>query len=223
MSEQKKDRLSHATYFDLSDFLHRDLFLETQRVWEPLKKLKDYFKTLTLGKIEVDIPKGAFLINPSEISIGEGSVVDPGAYIEGPCVIGKNCHIRHGAYVRPYLLTGDNCVIGHTTEAKHSILLNGAKASHFSYIGDSILGNRVNLGAGVKCANFRLDKAGVVIRVFGERFETGLQKLGLIMGDHSSLGCNCVTNPGTILGKGVSSFPCITLKGVIDARSVVRS
>ena len=108
--------------------------------------------------------------------------MEPGAYIEGPCVIGKACQIRHSAYVRPYVVTGDRCIIGHSSEVKHSILLDGAQAPHFNYVGDSILGNGVNLGAGVICANFRLDHREVIVEIEGNRHETGLRKFGAIVG-----------------------------------------
>ncbi|MGE0199033.1 MAG: UDP-N-acetylglucosamine diphosphorylase [Simkaniaceae bacterium] len=199
-------------FFDLNTFFHQDLLLKKEPIWETLKNLKKYFNTLSLGKIDCKIPSSVTLINPQEISIGKGTVVEPGAYLEGPCFIGENCQVRQGAYVRPFVLTGNHCVLGHASELKHSILLDRAAAPHFNYVGDSILGNHVNLGAGVICANFRLDHGEIKVEVEGKRFDTGMNKLGAIIGDHSQLGCNSVTNPGVLLRKKTFSRPCTSIQ-----------
>lgn len=146
-------------------------------------------------------------------------MIEPGVYIQGPCIIGKNCVIRHGAYIREGVICGDYCQIGHSAELKHSILLNHACATHFVYVGDSILGNEVNLGAGVKCANLRLDRSEVVVAWNGKRVKTGLKKLGAIVGDRVQIGCNCVLNPGTLIGKESFSHPLLNLSGYIPPRS----
>lgn len=200
------------TFFNLDAFEHRELFVLDQYVWEALKRLKKYIDSKSLGKIECDLPDSVHLVNPELISIGEGSTIEPGIYIEGPCIIGKNCEIRHSAYLRPYVLTGNGCVIGHSSEVKHSIMLDGAKAPHFNYVGDSILGNDVNIGAGLICANFRLDHREVIVRYEGEKIPTGLKKFGAIIGDRSQLGCNCVTSPGVLLGKEIMVAPCKNIK-----------
>ena len=156
------------------------------------------------------------------ISIGQGSVIEPGAYIQGPCVIGKNCIVRHGAYIRGNVLTGDDCLIGHDTEVKQAILFNKARPAHFAYIGDSILGNGVNLGAGVKCANFKLDHSSIQLNISGKLVATGMRKLGALIGDGSQIGCNSVTNPGTLIGQEVRCYPCLTLQGFIPSRSLIK-
>lgn len=167
--------------------------------------------------MEIDIPQGVFLQNPELISIGKGTVIEPGVMIIGPCIIGKNCVIRHGAYLREDVILGDGCHIGHSSELKHSIVLNHAAATHFVYVGDSILGASVNLGAGVKCANLRLDRREVAV----QGVKTGLRKFGAIVGDKTQIGCNCVLNPGTLIGKESFSHPLVNLKGLIPARSQV--
>lgn len=141
------------------------------------------------------------------VALGPGAVVEPGALIKGPTLIGPNTEVRQGAYLRGKCLTGAGCVVGHTTEMKSCILLDGAKAGHFAYIGDSILGAGSNLGAGTKLANLKLSGETVRIRVSGESIDTGLRKLGAILGDHVEIGCNTVTNPGTILGAGSLVWP----------------
>lgn len=162
------------------------------------------------------------MANPENISIGKGTVLEPGVYIKGPCIIGENCTIRHGAYIRGNLITGNGCVIGHDTEIKNSVMLNHAQAAHFAYLGDSILGNRVNLGAGTKCANLKLDHKNIAVR-FGERLiETGLKKFGAIIGDDSQTGCNSVTNPGTLFGKQVFCYPCLNVGGFVASKQLIR-
>lgn len=209
-------------FFTLEGFAHTPLFEGCQYPWEALKELQNYLQSLSLGKIETEISPQVYLVNPESIFIGEGTVVEPGAYIQGPCYIGKNCTIRHGAYIRGDVIVGDYCVIGHDTEVKHSILLNHATAAHFNYVGDSILGNKVNLGAGVKCANLRLDHQPIHVLIQGERVNTGLTKLGAIVGDGAQVGCNCVINPGTILGKNSFCFPCLNIYGVVPENGTVK-
>jgi UDP-3-O-[3-hydroxymyristoyl] glucosamine N-acyltransferase len=155
---------------------------------------------------------GAILFD-SNIRVGEGTVIEPGALVKGPTIIGHNTEIRQGAYIRGNCLIGNRCVVGHTTEVKTSIMLDGAKAGHFAYIGDSILGNDVNLGAGTKLANLKIVQVEMKIRVEGRTYTTGLKKLGAILGDHVETGCNSVTSPGTLLGKASLIYPGVNVPG----------
>lgn len=213
----------HSSYFfNYSEFAHSVLFKNDPFPWLVLQNLASYFETLPLGQIEGTISPQAYLINPEQISIGEGSIVEAGAYIQGPCVIGKNCIIRHGAYIRGNVLTGDKCIIGHDSEVKHSILLDRCQAPHFAYVGDSILGNGVNLGAGTKCANFKLNHATINLHIMNQRIPTQMRKLGAIIGDQSQIGCNTVTNPGTLIGKEVWCYPCLNVEGFVPSRSMIK-
>jgi len=214
--------LSTNQFFSLEAYLHREIFEGCTFVWEALHNLTAYLKEQELGKIEVEIPPTAYLINRELISIGEGTVIEPGAYIEGPVIIGPYNQIRHGAYIRGNVITGEKCIIGHSTEIKHSILLNGASAAHFNYVGDSILGNDVNLGAGVKLANYRLDHKEVSILFQGQKILTGLKKMGAIIGDGAQLGCNSVTNPGTLIGPKAFCYPCVNIKGIVPSRAIYK-
>lgn len=165
---------------------------------------------------------GAVLLG-EKIAIGKGVLVEPGALIKAPAIIGDSSEIRHGAYLRGYCLTGTGCVIGHTTEVKNSIFLNNAKAGHFAYLGDSILGNNVNLGAGTKLANLRLIRGEIAIRTKSGPVLTGLEKLGAILGDDVQTGCNSVTNPGTIMGKKSLLLPNVTApSGLHAAGSLIK-
>jgi acetyltransferase-like isoleucine patch superfamily enzyme len=118
-----------------------------------------------------------------QIAIGEGSIIESGALIKGPIIIGKNTEVRQGAYIRGDCIVGDRCVVGHTTEIKNSVVLNDAKAGHFAYIGDSILGNDVNLGVGTKLANLKIVTSNVSLNINGIKYDTGIRKFGAILGD----------------------------------------
>lgn len=157
------------------------------------------------------------------ISIGDGTVIEPGALIKGPTIIGKNTEIRQGAYIRGNCLISDRCVVGHTTEMKNAIMLNNAKAGHFAYIGDSILGNNVNLGAGTKLANLKIVGSEVNLKIKDRTYKTGLRKFGAILGDGVETGCNSVINPGVLLGKTSIVYPNINVKGgYYPERSVIK-
>jgi len=157
------------------------------------------------------------------IKIGRGVLIESGVLIKSPAIIGDYSEIRQGAYLRGYCLIGNRCVVGHTTEVKHSIFLNDAKAGHFAYLGDSILGNNVNLGAGTKCANLRFLSGNVAVKTPSGTVETGLRKFGAILGDNSQTGCNSVTSPGTIMGPECILMPNTTApSGWHPRKTVIR-
>jgi NDP-sugar pyrophosphorylase family protein len=159
----------------------------------------------------------------SRFHFGEGVLVEAGAFLKEPAIIGDQTEVRQGAYLRGYCLVGKRCVVGHATEVKHSIMLDDAKAGHFAYLGDSILGNQVNLGAGTKLANLRFQSGEVSIKTADGPMATGLKKLGCIFGDHCQTGCNSVTNPGTLLGKGCMLLPNATApSGYHPAKTLLR-
>jgi NDP-sugar pyrophosphorylase family protein len=252
--------LDAKVFFDLNDWVHTELFVEGEPVWQALPGLKSYLskvlhpnvqaigaheglvretavlyrgRLLTKGfdllpgdatkeqyRVRQDgvvlegaavFHAGACLIG-QDIYVGPGTVVEPGALIKGPTIIGANCEIRQGAYMRGHCLVGDRCVVGHTTEIKHAIMLDDAKAGHFAYIGDSILGNRTNLGAGTKLANLKITATPVSVKLEGKKYDTGLRKFGAIIGDGTETGCNSVTNPGTLLGRRCLVYPCVSVR-----------
>ena len=145
--------------------------------------------------------------------------IEVGAHLIGPCYVGPRAEIRHGAYVRPYSWICAEAVVGHASETKHAVLLPGAKAPHFNYVGDSVLGKGVNLGAGTKISNLRNDGGEVQLRIGEERIGSGLRKFGALLGEGCQLGCNSVTNPGVILGCNSVVWPNITVTGVHAAES----
>ena len=210
-------------FFDLTDFPFADLFDGVDSVWDALDRIGSYIAQRESYVIDGEVSPGAWLAG-ERIAIGAGSVVEPGAMITGPALIGRNCVIRNGAYLRGNVIAGDGALIGHTTEVKNSIFLNGAKAAHFAYVGDSILGRNVNLGAGTKLANFKLETGNrnVTLDAGGARIDSGRRKMGAILGDGVELGCNCVTMPGTLIGARSLAYPCCVLRGAIPPNSIIK-
>ena len=151
------------------------------------------------------------------VLIEAGAVVEPHAYIKGPAFISAHAQIRQGAYIRGSVFVGEGAVVGHATEVKGSVFFDGAKAGHFAYIGDSILGNEVNLGAGTKLANLNFRSSTVKIQdgESGVWTDTGMRKLGAILGDGAQTGCNSVLSPGTVLYPNTAVFPCVHYRGTL--------
>ena len=167
-----------------------------------------------LPKEFIEISNGVYVHKSSQIS--------PSARIEPLTVIGANTQVRHGAFIRGNALIGDNCVVGNSSEIKNSILFDGVQAPHFNYIGDSILGYCAHTGAGVILSNLKSDKTSVSINCGGEKFYTGLKKLGSVLGDKTEVGCNSVLNPGTLTGRGVRIYPLSCVKGIIPHNSIFK-
>ncbi len=158
-----------------------------------------------------------------EVRIGPGCVIEPGALIKGPTIVGANSEIRQSAYIRGSCLIGERSIVGHATEMKNAIMLNRVTAGHFAYIGDSILGADVNLGAGTKLANLSIIGSQITLRIDKTMHRTGLKKFGAILGDDVETGCNSVTSPGTLLGKGSIVVPNATVpNGYNPPRSIIR-
>jgi NDP-sugar pyrophosphorylase family protein len=201
--------LHPSDFFDLQEELSSSLFAGCDYVWQAIAHIKTHVVRLVGNSqlIEGEVASGAYL-GSAPLYIGPGARIEPGAYIEGPAYIGAGAVVRHGAYVRENVIMLPGSMLGHASEAKNSILLNGAHAPHFNYVGDSILGQGVNLGAGTKLSNLGMlsAKDGVTgkrptiyIDVEGVRFDTGLTKMGAVLGDGAQTGCNSVLNPGCLI------------------------
>ena len=164
------------------------------------------------GEIACELP--GFFTRGEGIVVDATATVEAGAYLIGPCYVGPRAVVRSGAYVREYSWICADAVVGHATEVKHSILLPGAKAPHFNYVGDSILGKGANLGAGTKLSNLRNDGGEVHVRLDGQRLPSGLRKFGAVLGEGVATGCNSVTNPGVVLGCNSTVWPNATVTGI---------
>ena len=178
-----------ADLFDLSQTEHAALFDGCHYAWEALKKLKEYLRAQLKPGLHNPCEGRAFI--REQVFIGAGTVVEDGAMIKGPAIIGRNCQIRHNAYLREDVIIGDGCVVGNSTELKNSLLFNGCQAPHFNYVGDSILGCKTHLGAGVVLSNVKALPGNVTVEIDGQSFDTGLRKFGALLGKLSH-GCGTI-------------------------------
>lgn len=227
-------------FFDLSDLDEslQELFegIDSE-IWKVLSRLESHLAGLFPKQAAIlgQVDSSAYLVNRDSIYIGQDTRVEAGAYIAGPAYIGANCQVRHGAYIRGLVIAGDNCVLGHASEFKNALLLPGSHAGHFAYVGDSILGHRVNLGAGTKLSNLGVlsDKSKakmgqrptikIPLRGLAEPVDTGLTKLGAILGDDVQTGCNAVINPGCLVGRDTLIYPNVSLpKGYWAAGKIIK-
>lgn len=199
-------------FLDLAGFAHAALFRDIRRVWEVLgETLDEYFRAWTAWETRSPVPAGAYLLEGS-VAIGEGCRIEPGAVLRGPLIVGDGCEIRTGAYLRGGVILGQGCVVGAHSELKRAILLDGAHAPHQNYVGDSILGRGVNLGAGTICSNVKNVGHEVTFRCGDEVVHSGLRKLGAILGDGCRTGCNTVLNPGVLMGPGCVTYPNVSVR-----------
>ena len=206
--------------FDLTQTEHARIFDACQHAWEALSRIETHLKANLRPGLRNKCDGVAFI--GERVFIGEGTVVEDGAMIKGPAIIGRNCEIRHNAYIRENVIIGDNCVIGNSTELKNAVLFNHASAPHFNYVGDSILGFKAHLGAGVKLSNFKITPGTVVVEHAGKRIDTGLRKFGALLGDNADIGCNAVLNPGSIIGRGSAVYPNANWRGVLPEEMIAK-
>lgn len=191
------------------------LFERAEFPWEILPMIKEFFQELSKSTPDGynEIEKGIF--------VGSDVKIDPLATIIAPALIGAGTEIRPGAYLRGNVICGEHCVIGNSSELKNCILLDRVQIPHYNYVGDSILGVHAHMGAGSILSNLKSDGKDVVIR--GEKdYQTGLRKIGAILGDGADLGCGCVCNPGTVIGKNTSVYPLTSLRGVYPEDCIVK-
>jgi NDP-sugar pyrophosphorylase family protein len=207
--------------FDLSQTAHASLFDDCERAWEVLAKIEAYLKLNLRPELHNHCDGVAYV--GERVFIGEGTLVEDGAMIKGPAIIGRNCEIRHNAYIRQNVIIGDNCIVGNSCEVKSAVFFNHAVAPHFNYVGDSIVGYKAHLGAGVKISNFRLIPGNIMVEFEGKRIDTGLRKFGALVGDNTEIGCNTVLNPGSIIGRGSIIYANTNWRGVLKENSVVKT
>jgi NDP-sugar pyrophosphorylase family protein len=210
-----------ADYLDLNQTDHAALFHHVEQAWEILPKLGKYLEE-NLVPANFGETVGDPVIG-DDVYIGRDTVIEPGAYIKGPAWIGPNCQIRHGAYIRENVIIGAHCVVGNSCEIKNSILFNHCQVPHFNYVGDSILGARAHLAAGVIVSNLKLNGDLITVRVGDDVLSTGLRKFGALIGDGVEIGCNAVINPGSILGRHSLIYPGVAWRGILPTNSIAKA
>jgi NDP-sugar pyrophosphorylase family protein len=211
---------SPADYLDLEQTEHPKLFENQKYVWDALKQIASYLQFRLKPAILGELVGKPYISN--QVYVGAGTIVEQGAMLKGPAWIGKNCHVRSGCYVRENVIVGDGAVLGNSCEFKNSIIFNETQVPHFNYVGDSILGFRAHLGAGVILSNVKLDRGEILVSTAEGTIATGLTKFGAIVGDETEVGCNAVINPGSILGRRCLIYPCATFRGVLPHGSVLK-
>jgi UDP-N-acetylglucosamine diphosphorylase / glucose-1-phosphate thymidylyltransferase / UDP-N-acetylgalactosamine diphosphorylase / glucosamine-1-phosphate N-acetyltransferase / galactosamine-1-phosphate N-acetyltransferase len=188
--------------------------------WDWLKQIGAALKSVNLSPAARTLPPGVHV--EGAVFLDPSVKLPPHATIIGPAWIGAGTEIRPGTYIRGNVIVGANCVLGNSCEFKNCLLMDGVQVPHFSYVGDSVLGNGAHLGAGVILSNLRLDQQPISVRLPGGYFDTGLRKFGAILGDKAEVGCNAVLQPGTILGKRALVMPTMAFGGYLPAETIAR-
>lgn len=209
-----------SEYLDLSRTDHRSLFEKVSNIWEALPLIASYLQFRLQPAIRGRQIGRPFISNA--VYIGEGTIIEQGAMVKGPAWIGDNCEIRAGCYIRDNVIVGNGVVLGNSCEFKNCIVFDEAQVPHFNYVGDSILGHKAHLGAGVICSNVRLDYGEVVLRGPDGEVPTGLRKFGAILGDRAEVGCNAVLSPGSVIGREAMIYPGTRWSGILPARTIAK-
>lgn len=183
--------------------------------WEALKCIKDEIVRLGEG-----LDKSQYIEVSPQVWVHVTATVAPTAYLGAPCIIGANTEVRHCAFVRGSALVGEGCVVGNSVELKNVILFDDVQVPHYNYVGDSILGYKSHMGAGSLTSNVKSDKTLVTVRNGAESIETGLKKMGAMLGDLVEVGCNSVLNPGTVIGRESNIYPLSSVRGTVPEKSI---
>lgn len=209
-------KIKTAQLYDCKCEYLYSLFSSSEYPWNILPRISDCINNLISKGIPgfKEIEKGVLV--GKDVSISTNATIIP------PVIIGANSEVRPGAYIRGNVIISNNCVVGNSSELKNCILLDGVQVPHYNYVGDSVLGNKVHLGAGVICSNLKADGKNVIVRT-DEIFDTGLRKVGAFLGDFADVGCGCVLNPGTFIGKNTSVYPLTSLRGIYPSDCIVKS
>lgn len=204
--------------FSLENTMAKDYLAAYEYPWQALKGINDFIIETGRG-----LNKDEFTEISTNVWIHKEATVAPTAYIGAPCIIGKDTEVRHCAFIRGSALIGEKCVIGNSTEVKNSIIFNCVQVPHYNYVGDSILGYKSHLGAGVVTSNVKSDKSFVKVKADEKILETGLKKFGAMVGDLVEVGCNSVLNPGTVIGRNTNIYPLSRVRGVIKENSIYKN
>lgn len=203
--------------YNLNETISAPLFSGVVYPWELLPKIGAYI--MELG---ASLPQEKFEKRGETIWIAKSAVVAPTACINGPCIIDEEAEIRHCAFIRGNAIVGKGAVVGNSTELKNVILFNKVQVPHYNYVGDSILGYKSHMGAGSITSNVKSDKTLVVVKAKTDSIETGLKKMGAMLGDCVEVGCNSVLNPGTVIGRNATIYPTSSVRGFIEENSIYK-
>ncbi len=208
--------------YDLNETIAAKLFDGVTYPWEALPRIHDFI--IELGKT---LPQELFEERGENIWVARSARVAPTACLNGPLIIDEEAEVRHCAFVRGNAIVGKKAVVGNSTELKNVVLFNKVQVPHYNYVGDSILGFKSHMGAGSITSNVKSDKTLVTVKGKGAdgeiAIETGLKKMGAMLGDNVEVGCNSVLNPGTVVGRNTNIYPTSMVRGVIPADSIYKT
>ena len=212
-----RENMTIQNLYDLRNTMARPLLENLTYPWEALPLIGAFI--VELGKT---LSPDDYELRGENIWVAKSAKLYPNIYIAGPAIIGPNTEVRPGAFIRGNALIGAGCVVGNSTEIKNAILFDGAQAPHYNYIGDSILGYKAHTGAGAITSNLKQDHSPVTILAGGERVETSMRKFGAMLGDGVEVGCGCVLNPGTVVGRGARIYPLSMVRGYVPGFSIYK-
>ena len=203
--------------YTLDETIAKDVFEGCTYPWEVLPKISDFI--IELGN---KLPADLFEKKGENIWIAKSAKVAPTACLNGPLIIDEEAEIRHCAFIRGNAIVGKGAVVGNSAELKNVILFNKVQTPHYNYVGDSILGFKAHMGAGSITSNVKSDKTLVVIKDGDEQIETGIKKVGAMLGDNVEVGCNSVLNPGTVIGSNTNVYPLSRVRGYVPANHIFK-
>ena len=206
--------LKTCDLYDLNHTLAADYLARYVYPWQALGGIRELILALgpALGEEYTEVAPTVW--------VHQTATVFPTAYLGGPCIIGPGTEVRHCAFIRECALVGEGCVVGNSVELKNVILFDGVQVPHFNYVGDSILGYKAHMGAGAVTSNIKSDQTLVVIKNGSETMETGLLKVGALVGDHVEVGCNSILNPGTVIGRNSNIYPTSCVRGTVPEKHI---
>ncbi len=204
-------------FVDLNKTMAKDLMEKFEYPWQVIAEIEKFI--LETGK---NLPKEEYDEVSEHVWVSKTAKVAPSAYIGAPTIIGHNANVGHCAFIRTCALVGEGATVGNSTELKNVILFDGVEVPHYNYVGDSILGYKAHMGAGAITSNLKADKKNVTISIDGEKVETGIRKMGAILGDFAEIGCNSVLNPGTVVAHHSNVYPLSMVRGYVAPNSIYK-
>lgn len=207
-----------SNLYNLDETIAKPLLEKYIYPWDVLPHIEEFI--LELGK---SLNKGEYEQIGENVWIHKSAKVYKSAYIGENCIICEGAEVRHCAFIRKNAIIGKNAVVGNSTELKNVILFNNVQVPHYNYVGDSILGFKSHMGAGSITSNIKSDKKPIIIKNGKQKIETGMKKIGAMVGDNVEVGCGSVLNPGTIIGKNTNIYPLSSVRGVVKPNSIYKN
>lgn len=209
--------LEVASLVDLDKTIAKEIFSDVTYPWEVLPLIHDF--VIKLGNT---LSEDIFEKKGEDIWIAKSATIAETASITGPCIIDEGATLRPGAFVRGNVIVGKKTTVGNSTELKNVILFDEVEVPHYNYVGDSVLGYKAHMGAGAITSNVKNDKTNIVVKAGDTKIETGLRKFGAILGDWVQVGCNCVLNPGSVIGAKTNIYPLNSVRGFVPGEMIYK-